>query len=241
MQGKVAVLTGAAGDIGVEITRKLLQEGVRVIALDLQKERLEDLFGPGEENLDIRLLDIRDVTAIQKAFADIKADYGQLDYLINSAGVCQAKDMLEVTREDWDFMLEINLRGTFFCMQEAIKIMLDKQIAGRIVNLSSIAGQTGGFKVAPNYGASKAGVIAITKAFAKKGGPHNITVNAIAPGTIKSSMSDEFDTEGIIKNTPMGRLGTAEEIAAVILFLLSSQASYINGATIDVNGGVYLR
>jgi NAD(P)-dependent dehydrogenase (short-subunit alcohol dehydrogenase family) len=168
--------------------------------------------------------------------------FGRIDILVNNAGILQQKPFLNITEEDWERVLDINLKGTFICIQEVFPVM-QKQGSGSIINIASSGGQLGG-TLAVHYAASKAGVICLTKSLARIGSAYGIRVNCISPGLIDTEMTrDEITSAaGIekINQIPISRPGTADEVAAAVVFLASDTASYITGQTINVNGGLYL-
>jgi NAD(P)-dependent dehydrogenase (short-subunit alcohol dehydrogenase family) len=247
MAEKVAIVTGAAQGIGRAIALKFAEAGIRGMAvLDLKNDEsaraLErDAAGTGSEVLflegDVGICD--DV----KRIIDLTVGkWGRLDILVNNAGLAINSDFFSTSDEQWNRILTINLSSVFYGMKYAAEYM-KKQGGGCIVNMSSISGVTGG-NTGPDYGASKAGIIALTKYGAKTLIQHNIRVNAVAPGTIETALIKreyaKLDPEALKKRLsaiPMGRMGTPEEVANVVVFLASDLASYINGETIMVTGG----
>ncbi len=165
--------------------------------------------------------------------------FGRIDILVNNAGIAQVVGVDEISEEDWDQMLDVNLKGTLICSQAVLGQMM-KQKFGKIVNIASLAGQVGGVLVGVNYSVSKAGVICLTKTLARFGGPHGIRANCIAPSPIDTEMIKIFkkqDLDNMIKATPLRRLGKPEDIANTVLFLASEDSSFITGQCISVNGG----
>ena len=183
------------------------------------------------------LLDVADPSSISGVIADVVARHGQIDILVNNAGIVNFNSVGETTLEEWDRVIDINLRGVHLCSQTVIKHMISRR-RGKIVNLASMGGQVGGLMVGPDYVSSKAGVVGLAKSYARYGAAHNVNVNAVAPGFIATDMTTgKFNPEDV----PLKRIGTAEDVAKVVYFLASPLSDYITGATIDVNGGVYIR
>lgn len=196
---------------------------------------------PQNDNFNVKI-DISDRVSVKNAIYKTEQKFGgSIDILINNAGIAQEKDFLAITDKDWQTMLNVNLQGAFRMTQEVLPAMIEQKW-GRIINITSVGGQWGGFNQV-HYAASKAGLINFTQSIAKLYSKYNITSNAIAPGLVATDMSaSELSTEAgqkKIKNIPMGRLGTVEEIANIALFLASQDASYITGQTINANGGMY--
>lgn len=241
LRNKIAVVTGAAQGIGRAITERLAGAGAQVYMLDYNLEMVKKT----EEELVCRGLlcaavhcDISNVVQAKQTVHEIVEREGRIDILINNAGVAQDIGILEMTEENWDRVFNINLRGPFFLTQVVLKNMIERR-SGKIVNIASLAGERGGRFAGIHYSASKGAVITMTKSLALAAGEYGITVNAIAPGLIKTPMGNSlrFDTSEI----PMGRLGTPEEVADAVFFLASDQSRYINGTTLDVNGGQFMR
>jgi 3-oxoacyl-[acyl-carrier protein] reductase len=227
-KGRVALVTGAARGIGLAISDALTAAGTAVVSVDVleQEERplvrtlRADLSEPDECR---RVLD----------------EAGPVDILVNNAAILVTKPIEEFTVEDFDRTIAVNLRATFLLSQGVVSGMRDSGW-GRIVNISSIGARHGGLSHSAVYAATKAGMIALTKAFARFYGPHGITANAVAPGGVASPMADFIEPETMkeyLKQIPLGRYAQAGEIAAVVAFLASDAASFVTGATIDVNGG----
>jgi 3-oxoacyl-[acyl-carrier protein] reductase len=241
---KNAIVTGAARGIGKGIALKLAQIGLNVVVSDIMLEEAEQTAAQlkelGVEAMAIKtdVSKIEDVEALVKTTVD---QWGSVDFLVNNAGVTRDNLSVRMSEKEWDMVLDINLKGTFLCSQAAAKVMM-RQRFGRIVNLASVSGILGTAGQA-NYASSKAGVIAMTKSFARELGKRNITINAIAPGYIATEMTDTLSDkvkEGYIKNIPLNRAGTPEDIAEVVQFLISPSASYITGTVINVSGGLLI-
>ena len=242
LDGKTAIVTGAAQGIGKEIACSLAKEGASVVVSDIDIEHAEQTAAKikkmGRETLVIKA----DVSVPEEAANIVEETIdklGGLDILINNAGITRDGFVLRMKNDDWDKVLAINLKGTFNCIKAAAKIML-KQRKGRIVNMASIIGLIGNAGQA-NYAASKAGVIALTKSCAKEFGSRGITVNAIAPGFISTRMTEVLKDDikqTMLKNIPLGRFGLPTDVANLVLFLVSDESNYITGQVINVDGGM---
>lgn len=226
---KAALVTGGAGGIGLAIVKQLLERGDNVIVFDC-------VDNPKLENVQYFKVDISSVSSIQEAFNNIQ----DVDILVNNAGIARDNLAVRLTESDWDSVLNVNLKGAFFCAQQVLKIMLRKR-SGYIINISSIVGQHGNPGQA-NYAASKAGIISLTKTLAAEYGSKNILVNAIAPGFIETKMtqriSDTMKSEAL-KRIPLKRFGKTDDIAKLVQFLTSGSADYITGSVINVDGGMH--
>tara|TARA_B110000014_G_scaffold224977_1_gene183487 strand:+ start:743 stop:1480 length:738 start_codon:yes stop_codon:yes gene_type:complete len=242
LDGKVALVTGSSRGIGNAIARELSNEGASVIltyknnesmATDLQKEL---------KNSMVQKLDISNRQNIQDALKQILKNHKRIDILVNNAGINKPTDFENVTDEDWDEIMNTNLKGTFMISQELFSIM-KKQNYGRIINISSSSGQYGGPRTV-HYAVSKAGLISLGHCLARFGAPYNITCNNIAPGIITTQMSDNIMSSELgrklMDNTLLRRPGTVDEVAKIVSFLASDDSSYITGQTFNVNGGLLL-
>ena len=245
-RGKVALVTGSSRGIGRACAESLASLGCNLALTHNQhREEADELvraLSGGEGRVRSYRVDVSNVTAIRELFQAVSTDFGGLDILINGAGISQVVDALAITEQDWDRMMSVNLKGTFFACQEALKIMIPRK-SGRIVNLASTAGQMGGFIVGVNYSSSKAGVICLTKSLAKYAAPHGITVNCLAPGLIDTDMVNDYPESSVssmVASIPLGRMGRPQEVSDAAVFLASDAASYITGSTVYVNGGTYL-
>mgnify|MGYP000915921524 CR=1 FL=1 len=238
-KNKVVLVTGSSKGIGRNIADNFVKNGYKVV-YTYNNTTINDIVD--SSNIFKVKLDVGSRISIQKALNNIRDYFGEdIDILVNNAGIAQEKTFLTITDEDWQRMLNINLQGSFRLVQEMLPNMLEKQW-GRIINITSIGGQWGGFNQV-HYAASKAGLISFTQSMAKIYSKHGITSNSISPGLIATDMSEnELNTDAgkeKVKNIPLGRLGTKQEISNIALFLASDEASYITGQTINANGGMY--
>lgn len=244
LKDKVAIITGAAGGIGLAAARKFAAEGAVAIVCDMDAAKVEaavQAVRAAGGRADGYAVNVTDRATVDAMVAAVRAKHGRIDILINNAGITRDARLVKMTEADFDAVLDVNLKGVFHCTQAVVDTML-AQGGGAIVNTSSIAGVYGNFGQG-NYAASKAGVVGMTKAWARELGPKNIRVNAVAPGATASPMLEALpdDTlKQIRESSWMRRIGKPEEIAAVYAFLASDEASYINGATVEVSGGVTL-
>jgi 3-oxoacyl-[acyl-carrier protein] reductase len=248
LEGKVAIVTGAAGGIGEATIRSLCQEGVKVI--------ISDIDWDGAKKLEVNLAqkrfvalavqtDIADYQQVKKLTEKTLSAFGRIDILVNNAGISpktqgKKRKLWEISIKEWQRVVDVDLNGYFLCCHEIVPHMIPNRW-GRIINISSVAARTAPQVAASHYVAAKTGILGLTKSLAVELGPYGITVNAVAPGRIETPMIKDIPTEDsfeLIKRTPLGRLGTVEDIAGVIMFLISEAASFITGATIDVNGGL---
>lgn len=187
-------------------------------------------------------VDVADKAAVKAGLDRVLDRFGGLDILVNNAGICPVRGWEEITEEEWDRVMAINLKGTFLCSQ-AVTPVMKKRNSGRIINLGSIAGKVGGIATGAHYSVSKAGVICLTKAAARALAPHGITVNALAPGVIETDMTRSIthgDWDGYLGSIPLGRIGSPDELARAAVFLAGDEAAYITGEILDVNGGMLM-
>ena len=239
--GKVTLITGGIRGIGKGIARRFVEEGAQVIVTgskDVENARktVEELSKLGK--IESYMADLSDAGAIDKMIDDVVKKYGRIDILINNAGIAQQKLFTDITNEDWNAMVGVNLSGVFYCCRAALPYMI-RQKAGSIVNVSSMWGICGA-SCEVHYSAVKAGVIGLTKALAKEVGPSGIRVNCIAPGVIDTDMNamHSADTmQELADQTPLGRVGAAAEVADSILYLCSDKSSFITGQVLGVTGG----
>lgn len=244
LEGRVALVTGASQGIGHAIALRLASAGANVAIAARNQEKLDALvqqITAAGGKASAFGLDVAEEEQIKSVFKNVIAQLGKIDILVNNAGITRDQLVMRMKRADWDAVLNTNLTSAYLCTQQAISSML-KQRWGRIINVTSIFGQIGQAGQA-NYASSKAGLIGLTKAIAREVGSRNITCNAVAPGFIETNMTsalgDEFKQHAL-KNIPLGRIGTPEDVAHAVAFLASDEASYITGHVLDINGGLHM-
>lgn len=243
LSGKIALVTGASRGIGRQTAITLASYGATVIVnYNGSKEKAEEVVKEIQSNggtASAYGCNVSDYTAVENMMKDILKEYGRIDILVNNAGITKDSLLMKMSEEDYDAVLDINLKGTFNCIKHISRQML-KQKAGRIINLSSVVGVYGNAGQV-NYSASKAGVIGITKSVAKEIGSRGITVNAVAPGFIITEMTDAMPEDAkkqVADNIAMKRLGETKDVAELVAFLASEKAGYITGQVICVDGGM---
>jgi 3-oxoacyl-[acyl-carrier protein] reductase len=244
VQDKVALVTGASRGIGRSISLALAAQGAKIVAVDIDLKSTEDfvaeLIKSGAEAVAVQ----GNVTVgadVENMVKVAKEKFDRVDILVNNAGITRDGLLLRMKDEDWDAVLDVNLKGAFLCSRAVAKIM-SKQRNGRIINIASIVGQMGNAGQA-NYCASKAGLMGLTRSNARELAKRNITVNAVAPGFIATDMTDalpEQVRQDLAAQIPLERLGSADDIANAVLFLASEHSNYITGQVIGVNGGMYM-
>ncbi len=239
---KVAVVTGAGAGIGKAVALRLAQEGVHIAVNDVNEETGAQTVHEAEQyhvNGIFVKGDVSQEEDMKRLFEAAYRRFGRIDILINNAGISPKLPFYEITAEEFERVLNINLKSNFMCSVQAYKYMKDNGW-GRIVSLSSLAGVHGGINSAAHYSASKAGIIGLTKTLAKQLGQYNITVNCVAPGRIDTAMTRMLTPEKLaeaLERIPLKRLGTVEEVADVITFLASERGSYITGTCVEILGG----
>ncbi|NTV52734.1 MAG: 3-oxoacyl-[acyl-carrier-protein] reductase [Candidatus Firestonebacteria bacterium] len=245
LKGKVALITGGAQGIGRSIAKELALAGADLALADINLARVEETAAALSQETGRQVLSLKmDVSKFEDAEDGIKKTvdkYTRLDILVNNAGVTRDGLIMRMSDADWDLVMAINLKGTFNCTKAVTRVML-KQRSGRIVNIASVVGLMGNAGQA-NYSASKAGVIGLTKTSAKELASRGITVNAVAPGFIKTAMTDALSEEArgnLQRLIPLGRLGEAEDVARAVAFLASEEAAYITGQVLTVDGGMVM-
>lgn len=239
LTGKVALVTGATGSIGRAIARFLCEQGATLALSSTKAGDLEQLAGELSELTSPFPCDLSKADAIANLVLDVELRYGKIDILVNNAGIARDNLLMRMTDEEWHSVMKVNLEATFRLMRSVIKGMIKRRY-GRIINISSIVGAMGNAGQT-NYAAAKSGLFGLSKSAALEVAARNITVNCVAPGLIASPMVDQIPAgrrEQLEKSIPMGRIGTAEEVAAVVGFLAASEASYITGHVLHVNGGM---
>jgi 3-oxoacyl-[acyl-carrier protein] reductase len=245
MTHRTALVTGASRGIGRACALELARAGARVALAARQIEKLDEVAGEiraaGGEAF-VAPMDLSSHDSIKEAFALVSRDFGSVNILVNNAAVTRDGLALRMKPADWDTVIQTNLSGTFYCIQQVLSPMV-RERWGRIVNVSSVVGESGNAGQA-NYVASKAGVIGLTKALAQELASRTITVNAVAPGFIDTDMTAVLKDEikaSVLGNIPLKRFGTPEDVAAAVRFLCSEDAGYITGHVLDVNGGMFMR
>jgi 3-oxoacyl-[acyl-carrier protein] reductase len=243
LTGKIAVVTGAGRGIGRSISVALARAGAIVVPTDTTGWgacptgiEITDAGGAGEA----AVMDVTDPKGIEATMNAVLEKHGRIDILVNNAGITRDQLLMRMKREDWDKVLEVNLTGTFNCTQAVLRPMM-KQRSGRIISISSVVGQMGNAGQS-NYAASKAAVIGFSKSLAREVAARNITVNVVAPGLIDTDMTRALPADVQAEwqsKVPLGRFGTADDVATAVCFLASDEAAYITGQVLAVNGGMY--
>ena len=244
LKDKVAIVTGASQGIGRETALALAQAGAKVVAAARNEEKLatlvSEIAAAGGEAFALKM-DVADAEQVKAGFKQVIEKSGRLDILVNNAAVTRDGLAMRMKKEDWEAVLQTNLTGAHFCIQQALPTMM-KARAGRIINISSVVAQSGNAGQA-NYVAAKAGLIGLTKAIAIEIASRNVTVNAVAPGFIETPMTDVLPDkvkEELKTRIPLGRMGSPRDVASAIVFLASDEACYITGHVLNVNGGMHL-
>lgn len=246
LTGRTALVTGAARGLGVGIARGLAQAGARVWMTDVDGPAVEAaaaaLLADGLSVRNGGVLDVRDEAAIQRFFDGAAGD-GGIDILINNAALTPHCTLWDITEAEWDDVLAVNLKGVFFGCRVAARAMRARGW-GRIINLSSMAGQHASSVTGVHYAASKAGLFAVTRSFAQELAPHGVTVNSLSPAAIRGPSLDELDAaaqQRFLATLPVGRFGEETEVAAAVVYLCSNEAGFVTGTTLDLNGGRLMR
>jgi 3-oxoacyl-[acyl-carrier protein] reductase len=240
MNKKLALITGGGAGIGKGITLKLASEGINCVIFDIKdaSESAEEAKGLGVKAISMKV-DVTDSEAVGLAVSEVSSSLGDINILVNNAGITRDNLLMRMKEEDWDQVLQINLKGVFNCTKAVIRGMMSSRW-GRIISISSVVGIMGNAGQA-NYAASKAGIIGFTKSIAREVGSRNITANAIAPGFIKTEMTDKLPEEvkkDYLSRIPLGKFGEVEDVCNLVYFLISEEASYISGQVIQVDGGL---
>jgi len=249
LDGKTAVVTGSGRGIGEAIVKRLAEFGASVLVTDILEEEArrvaQEIVDAGGKAMALRF-DVADISNIKTKVEEMRNLLGgRIDIWVNNAGITEAASIESITEEQWDRMIDINLKSVFFCTQAVFSIMKEQNY-GKLVHIASMAGERGGRGSSASYSASKAGVINLSKSFALNGGKYNITSNAVCPGRTLTKMAEQLswltDPKDDPKLTiPLGRFGTPEDVANAVLFYASDLSSYVTGDTMDVNGGLYMR
>lgn len=244
LAGKIALVTGASQGIGRETALTLAEVGANVVLTARNEEKLallaEEIAARGCAALVVKM-DVADAEQVKAGFKLVLEKFGKLDILVNNAAVTRDGLAMRMKQDDWETVIRTNLTGAHLCTQQALPTMMRAR-TGRIINIASVVAQMGNAGQA-NYVAAKAGLIGLTKAIAMEIASRNVTVNAVAPGFIETPMTDVLSDkvkEELKERIPLGRMGTARDVAAAIVFLASDEAGYITGHVLDVNGGMYL-
>ena len=244
LEGRVALVTGASQGIGYACALALARQGASVAVAARNREKLDELVSQitaAGGNASAFIMDVADEEQVKSAIKAAIGQFGKIDILVNNAGITRDQLVMRMKRADWDVVLNTNLTSAYLCIQQVIGSML-KQRWGRIINVTSVFGQMGQAGQA-NYAASKAGLIGLTMAMAREVASRNITCNAVAPGFIATSMtaglSDEFK-QNAVKQIPLGRVGSPDDVASAVCFLASEEAAYITGQVLGVNGGLLM-
>jgi len=239
LTGKTALVTGATGGIGAAIARVLHKAGATVAISGTRAAVLDELKAELRDRVHVIACNLSDAADVEKLVPAAEAAMGSVDILVNNAGITRDGLAMRMKDEDWNAVIDVNLTAGFRLARAAMRGMMKKRW-GRIVNITSVVGVTGNPGQA-NYVASKAGIIGLTKSLAQELASRNVTVNAVAPGFIATPMTDVLNDkqrEGILGRVPAGRLGSPDEIAAAVLYLVSDEAGYVTGQTLHVNGGM---
>jgi 3-oxoacyl-[acyl-carrier protein] reductase len=244
LEGRVAIVTGSAQGIGRAIALNLAEGGTSIALTDMQRSKLDDVVkeveGKGVKAMGL-CVDVTDLEAVQAMVDQTLETWGKVDILVNNAGITRDSLVMRMKKEDWEAVLKTNLNGAFYCIRGVLPSMV-RQRYGRIINIASVVAQAGNVGQA-NYISSKAGIIGLTKAVAAEVARRNITVNAVAPGFIATSMTENLPPEikeKMLSLIPIGRMGTDSEIAAGVRFLASEEARYITGHVLNINGGMFM-
>lgn len=248
LSGKVALVTGAGQGLGGAIAMRLAGAGAKVVVNDINREKAEatsrQISLAGYETC-AEPCDAADETSIRAMFARIGRKWGEIDILVNNAGIVTREDIFEIDAQTWDRVVRVNMTGPFLCSREAMIGMRRNGHGGRIVMIGSVVGHQGAMKGWPHYGATKSGLHGLAKTLARAGAPWGITVNTVAPGVIETEMLAQGhprqDLDDLSRQIPLGRLGDPADVAGAVHYLCSAEARYVTGATIDVNGGLYIR
>jgi 3-oxoacyl-[acyl-carrier protein] reductase len=241
LAGKVALVTGAAQGIGLAIARTLAGCGASVVLADVDADKAQEAAKSVTGRALGLAMNVARGDEVMAGIARVMTECGRLDVLVNNAGITRDGLLIRMKEEDWDRVIEVNLKGTFHCTKAALGVMI-KQRSGRIISIASIVGVMGNSGQA-NYAASKAAILGFTKSVAREYANRGVTANAVAPGFIKTAMTGELSEDvqaRMREQIPLGRLGTPEDVAEAVAFLASDAAAYVSGQVIHVNGGMWM-
>ncbi|OPX32796.1 MAG: hypothetical protein B1H40_01605 [Candidatus Latescibacteria bacterium 4484_181] len=244
LENKIAIVTGAGQGIGQAIAVRLAQEGAEVVISDINLQSAEQTASRirqmGRKSLALKA-DVANFEDVQAMVEKSTQEFGRVDILVNNAGVTKDNLLVRMTQQQWDWVISVNLKGAFNCTKAVVPLMMRNRY-GRIINIASVIGLVGNTGQA-NYAASKAGIIGLTKSAAKELASRGITVNAVAPGYIQTEMTErlpEQAKEAFLKTVPLQRVGLPQDVAGVVAFLASEDASYITGQVINIDGGMVM-
>ncbi|MEQ9885521.1 3-oxoacyl-ACP reductase FabG [Pectobacterium zantedeschiae] len=240
-EGKIALVTGASRGIGRAIAETLVARGAKVIGTATSEKGAEAISSWLGENGKGYMLNVADAASVESVLAEIRAEFGEVDILINNAGITRDNLLMRMKDDEWHDILDTNLTSVFRMSKAVMRAMMKKRF-GRIITIGSVVGTMGNAGQA-NYAAAKAGLIGFSKSLAREVASRGITVNVVAPGFIETDMTQALTEEqraGILTSVPANRLGDAKEIASAVVFLASDEAAYITGETLHVNGGMYM-
>lgn len=244
LTGKTAIVTGSAQGIGFAIAQTMAEQGAAVGIFDINEAKAEEAAKSlGEKGFRAisGFVDVSKVDSLRNMVEKTVQELGWLDILVNNAGILHSTPILEVTEEEWDKVMAINLKSVFFASQQALPYLKERKNP-RIINISSLAGRMGGFETGMGYTASKGGVISLTYGLARQLAPYGITVNAVCPGTTRTPIIDQWSPEqiaGLTARIPLGKLGEPRNVGSAVAYLASDEAEFITGLLMDVNGGMY--
>lgn len=239
LNDKIALITGANGGLGDKIARTLHAQGATLALTDRRTENMEKLKSKLNDRVEYFVADLTNAESINQLIKDVEEKFGRIDILVNNAGLTKDNLFIRMSDEDWQLVLDVNLTAGFKLAKAAVRGMMKRRF-GRIIGIASVVGVTGNAGQA-NYSASKAGMIAMNKCLAQEVGSRGVTVNSVAPGFIRTPMTDVLPDDvkaALLAKIPEGKLGEAQDIANVVAFLASDEAQYITGQTININGGM---